>query len=170
MALGEQGRDPWRWPGGTGLMTPEWPDLPPARRQELESLAQRLDQRFRNLGLLDQALRHSSYAHDNPESGPSNERLEFLGDAVLALTVSALLLSRFPESSEGEMSRGRAALVNARQLAALARQLRSGGPPLAGAGGRTAGGPGESPPSWLMPWKRCWGRSIWTAAWRRRRA
>jgi ribonuclease-3 len=115
-------------------MTPEWLELPAARRQELESLAQRLDQRFRNLGLLDQALRHSSYAHDNPHSGPSNERLEFLGDAVLALTVSALLLSRFPESSEGEMSRGRAALVNARQLAALARQLGLGAHLLLGRG------------------------------------
>jgi ribonuclease-3 len=116
------------------MMTPEGPDLPPARRQELERLARRLDQRFTNLGLLDQALRHSSYAHDNPQSGPSNERLEFLGDAVLALTVSTLLLSRFPESSEGEMSRGRAALVNARQLAALARQLGLGAHLLLGRG------------------------------------
>jgi ribonuclease-3 len=116
------------------MMTPEGPDLAPARRQELESLARRLDQRFTNLGLLDQALRHSSYAHDNPQSGPSNERLEFLGDAVLALTVSTLLLSRFPGSSEGEMSRGRAALVNARQLAALARQLGLGAHLLLGRG------------------------------------
>jgi ribonuclease-3 len=107
-------------------MAPETVDLPPARRQKLESLAQQLDHRFQNLGLLDQALRHSSYAHDNPGSGPSNERLEFLGDAVLALTVSALLLARFPGSSEGEMSRGRATLVNARQLAALARRLGLG--------------------------------------------
>jgi len=112
--------------GGTGLMTPEPAGLPPDRRQELESLAQRLDYGFRNLRLLDQALRHSSYTHENPGSGLSNERLEFLGDAVLALTVSAQLLARFPESSEGEMSRGRAALVNARQLASLARRLGLG--------------------------------------------
>jgi ribonuclease III len=115
-------------------MASEWPEMPAARRQELESLARRLDQEFRNLGLLDQALRHSSYAHDNPESGPSNERLEFLGDAVLALTVSSLLLTRYPESSEGEMSRGRAALVNARQLAALARRLGLGAHLLLGRG------------------------------------
>jgi len=120
--------------GGTGLMALEPADLTPARRQELETLAQRLDHRFQNLGLLDQALRHSSYAHDNPGSGPSNERLEFLGDAVLALTVSALLLARFPESSEGEMSRGRAALVNARQLAALSRRLGLGAHLLLGRG------------------------------------
>jgi len=100
--------------------------LLPERKAELEELTQRLGHRFENLGLLDQALRHSSYAHENPASGDSNERLEFLGDAVLDLTVSTLLLARFPESSEGELSRARAALVNARQLAALARKLSLG--------------------------------------------
>jgi ribonuclease-3 len=100
--------------------------LSPERRQELESLAQQLGHRFQNLELLDQALRHSSYAHDNPESGLSNERLEFLGDAVLDLTVSSLLLARLPRGSEGDLSRGRAALVNARQLAILARSLGLG--------------------------------------------
>lgn len=104
----------------------ERPSLCLERRQELESLAQRLGHRFHNLELLDQALRHSSFAHENPESGTSNERLEFLGDAVLDLTVSTLLLARLPESSEGELSRGRAALVNARQLASLARSLGLG--------------------------------------------
>lgn len=103
---------------GTGLL--------PERRQELESLAQRFGHRFENLELLNQALRHSSYAHENPESGVSNERLEFLGDAVLDLAVSALLLTRFPQSPEGDLSRGRAALVNARQLANLARNLGLG--------------------------------------------
>ena len=127
-------------PGGIGLMGPGSTELPPARRQELQSLALRLEYRFRNLGLLDQALRHSSYAHDNPGSGPSNERLEFLGDAVLALTVSTLLLARFPESSEGEMSRGRAALVNARQLASLARRLDLGAYLLLGRGEEGQGG------------------------------
>jgi ribonuclease-3 len=102
------------------------PEIPADRQKELEALGQCLGHTFRNLGLLAQALRHSSYAHENPGSGPSNERLEFLGDAVLALTVSGLLLSRFPQSPEGELSRGRAALVNARRLAALARQLDLG--------------------------------------------
>jgi ribonuclease-3 len=100
--------------------------LLPERRQELENLAQRLGHRFHDLDLLNQALRHSSYAHENPESGVSNERLEFLGDAVLDLVVSALLLARFPQSPEGDLSRGRAALVNARQLANLARSLGLG--------------------------------------------
>ena len=101
-------------------------ELTPERQTELRSLARRLGHPFKNLGLLDQALRHSSYANEQPESGPSNEQLEFLGDAVLALTISDLLLAAFPQSSEGELSRSRAALVNARQLAALARQLDLG--------------------------------------------
>jgi ribonuclease-3 len=103
---------------GTGLL--------PERRQELESLSQLFGYRFKNLELLDQALRHSSYVHEHPESGVSNERFEFLGDAVLDLTVSALLLVRLPLSSEGDLSRARAALVNARQLAKLARHLGLG--------------------------------------------
>jgi ribonuclease III len=96
------------------------------RRQALLSLAQRLGHHFNNLTLLDQALHHSSYAYEHPEGGASNERLEFLGDAVLDLTVSTLLLDRFPESSEGDLTRARANLVNARQLANLARDLDLG--------------------------------------------
>jgi ribonuclease-3 len=112
--------------GERGLGGPGKGGLKPERKQELESLAQRLGHRFANLELLDQALRHSSYAHENPQSGESNEKLEFLGDAVLDLTVSTLLLARSPQGSEGDLSRGRAALVNARQLASLARHLGLG--------------------------------------------
>ena len=108
--------------------------LPPERQRQLLNLAGGLGYRFRNLARLDQALRHSSFAHENPEVGPSNEQLEFLGDAVLALTVSNLLLQHFPESSEGELSRGRAALVNARRLTALARDLNLGAYLLLGRG------------------------------------
>jgi ribonuclease-3 len=116
------------------------PDLSPERQQELQALARRLGHLFRDLRLLDRALRHSSYAHERPESGPSNEQLEFLGDAVLALTVSDLLLNSFPQSSEGELSRSRAALVNARQLAALARHLDLGPHLLLGRGEETQAG------------------------------
>ncbi len=116
------------------------PDLSPERQKELQALTRRLGYRFRNLRLLDQALRHSSFAHERPEAGPSNEQLEFLGDAVLALTVSDLLLASFPQSSEGELSRSRAALVNARQLAALARQLDLGPHLLLGRGEESQAG------------------------------
>jgi ribonuclease III len=106
----------------------------PGRELDLRDLALRLGHRFQDPGLLDRALRHSSYANENPGAGPSNEQLEFLGDAVLSLTVSNLLLAVYPQSSEGELSRGRAALVNARQLAALARQLDLGAHLLLGRG------------------------------------
>ncbi|MDI6854854.1 MAG: ribonuclease III [Deltaproteobacteria bacterium] len=106
----------------------------------LENLALRLGYDFYDLGLLDRALRHSSYAHENPDLGPSNEQLEFLGDAVLALTVSDLLLSASPDSSEGELSRRRAALVNARQLAALAKSMDLGNFLLLGRGEEQQGG------------------------------
>jgi len=108
--------------------------LPPDRPRQLLELAGRLGYRFQDLTRLDQALRHSSFAYENPEAGPSNEQLEFLGDAVLNLTVSNLLHQHFPESSEGELSRGRAALVNARRLAALARDLDLGAYLLLGRG------------------------------------
>jgi ribonuclease-3 len=107
---------------------------PSQRERHLKVLARRLGHRFKDLGLLDRALRHSSYAHENPGVGPSNEQLEFLGDAVLSLAVSNLLLVAYPQSSEGELSRGRAALVNARQLAILARQLDLGSQLLLGRG------------------------------------
>jgi ribonuclease-3 len=108
--------------------------LPPGRRRDLTNLASLLGHRFKDLSLLDRALRHSSFAHENPGAGPSNEQLEFLGDAVLALTVSNLLVQHFPQGSEGELSRGRAALVNARRLAALARELDLGAYLLLGKG------------------------------------
>ncbi len=106
----------------------------PARRAALQELAARLEVAFSDLSLLDQALRHSSFANENPESGPSNEQLEFLGDAVLSLAVSHLLLATFPDSPEGALSKRRAALVNARQLAALARELNLGAYLLLGKG------------------------------------
>ncbi len=108
--------------------------LPPGRQRQLLGLAELLGHRFKDLARLDQALRHSSFAHENPGAGPSNEQMEFLGDAVLALTVSHLLLTHFPESPEGELSRGRASLVNARRLAALARELDLGAYLLLGRG------------------------------------
>jgi len=119
--------------GGLRLGKQTSPD-PLERAQQLNNLARKLGHRFKAPGLLDRALRHSSYAHENPEAGPSNEQLEFLGDAVLALTISNLLLAAFPGSSEGELSRGRAALVNARQLSALARKLELGAHLLLGRG------------------------------------
>jgi len=110
------------------------PSGPVSRQESLQALSRRLGCSFKDLGLLDRALRHSSYTYEFPGIGPSNEQLEFLGDAVLALTVSHLLMEIFPEASEGELSRRRAALVNARQLAEVARSLNLGDCLLVGRG------------------------------------
>jgi ribonuclease III len=97
--------------------------------EPLSSLEERLAYGFRQPALLAEALRHSSLVNEQPESDPAlkdNQRLEFLGDAVLNLVVSDLLMARFPAWREGELSRMRAQLVNETQLAAIARQLKIG--------------------------------------------
>jgi ribonuclease-3 len=107
----------------------------------LEELEQRLLYRFRNRQLLFNALLHRSYVHENPQLQVSdNERLEFLGDAALDLAVSHLLIHRFPHYKEGELSRLRAELVNERQLALLAEELRLGEALHLGRGEERSGG------------------------------
>lgn len=86
----------------------------------LASLEQVLAYRFHDPALLVRALSHSS------SGTPDNERLEFLGDAVLETVISADLFCRHPDADEGRLSRRRAALVNREQLAALARDLHLG--------------------------------------------
>lgn len=80
--------------------------------------------RFRRRELLSLALTHRSLPLEPGED--TNEKLEFLGDAVLDLAISDLLLARFPEAPEGELSKMRAALVNARTLAKKAESLALG--------------------------------------------
>jgi ribonuclease-3 len=92
----------------------------------LAALEARLGYTFQCRAWLTQALIHSSFAHECPQVGPSNERLEFLGDAVLGLVISDALLTIYPQAPEGSLSRWRAALVNARQLAKMAALLQLG--------------------------------------------
>jgi ribonuclease-3 len=93
----------------------------------LKSLQARIVYRFRNAQLLTQALTHRSYLYQsNKEEGEDNERLEFLGDSVIEIVVSHLLLTRFPHLAEGGLSKTRAALVNEATLASIARGLRLG--------------------------------------------
>ena len=90
-------------------------------------IEKRLQYKFRDKNLLIEALRHSSYV--NEISDPylrDNERLEFLGDAVLNLTVGHILMHNYPDLKEGDLSRSRAKLVNESQLAETARSLRLG--------------------------------------------
>ncbi|MBF0627896.1 MAG: ribonuclease III [Magnetococcales bacterium] len=91
----------------------------------------RFDYVFADPALLRQALTHRSVAQDEPDSetreaAGHNERLEFLGDAVLDLALSQLLYHRFPESPEGELSHWRAVLVNTGALGEVGRGLGLG--------------------------------------------
>ena len=95
-------------------------------------LEEKLGVRFKNRALLERALTHSSAVpdlrtgkDDSPQLG-DNERLEFLGDAVLDLLASEYLLENFPDWSEGQLSKSRARLVNARALERAARRLGLG--------------------------------------------
>ncbi|MBX3057739.1 MAG: ribonuclease III [Anaerolineae bacterium] len=90
-------------------------------------LEQKLDVQFRDYSLLTRALTHRSFWNEKPEASlEDNERLEFLGDAVLDFVVGAYLYHHFPEMNEGELTSLRAALVQARALAAFARELDLG--------------------------------------------
>ena len=111
------------------------------RRNVLTALEERLDYRFRDPALLDQALTHRSFAHEL--SGPGitdNERLEFLGDAVLGLCISDLLMQAFPDVAEGYLSKRRAACVNERALAVWANRFDLGEGLLLGKGEEGSGG------------------------------
>ena len=108
---------------------------------DLAALQQALGISFNDPSLLEQALVHSSYVNENPDVAPaSNERLEFLGDAVLGLIVAEKLYQDFPHSAEGEMTRLRAALVRGSTLARVARSIGLGDYLSLGRGEETSGG------------------------------
>src|SRR5690606_22650297 len=91
------------------------------------ALEDALGYHFDRRALLLDALTHRSYANERPDLAPrDNERMEFLGDAILGVAASALLWREFPEASEGELSRRRADLVCERSLAAIAQDLALG--------------------------------------------
>ncbi|MBU1662087.1 MAG: ribonuclease III [Chloroflexi bacterium] len=90
------------------------------------SLAQRLGLQFSNYLLLSRALTHRSYLNEHPEAIEDNERLEFLGDAVLDFLVGAWLYNHFPEMAEGQLTKLRSALVCTEQLAAFGIQIKLG--------------------------------------------
>jgi ribonuclease-3 len=88
--------------------------------------ARRLNLPFSDGRLLRRALTHRSYLNENPEALEDNERLEFLGDAVLDFLVGAWLYNHFPEMQEGELTRLRSALVRTEQLGSFASQASLG--------------------------------------------
>ncbi len=96
-------------------------------KKRLKALEKLLGFRFRNRELLKQALTHKSFANEKRMAATAhNERLEFLGDAVLELVVSHVLMTSYPEAPEGELSKLRAAMVNEKTLASMAKSVGIG--------------------------------------------
>ncbi len=92
--------------------------------KDFSLLEKKFGLKFKNKDLLVQAFCHRSYLNENPEFYlKHNERLEFLGDAVLELIVTEYLFGKYPQKSEGELTNWRAALVNAKMLAEIAKDL-----------------------------------------------
>lgn len=107
----------------------------------LQDLEGRLKYKFGNIELLSIALTHRSYVNENPYPPlADNERFEFLGDAVLGLCVSDLLITKYVDFSEGTLSKIRAGIVNEKPLAELASSLQLGDCLLLGKGEENSGG------------------------------
>jgi len=106
----------------------------------VELLESRLDHVFRDRSLLERALTHPSIRADRPGQAECNQRLEFLGDAVLQLVLTLELFRLFPADREGVLSKRRAALANGAFLAGLAREIGLDAALRLGQGEETAGG------------------------------
>ncbi len=118
------------------LLEPEVRDDAAAERA---GLAERLGWQVNDQDLFAQALAHRSWCAEHPRHEP-NERLEFLGDAVLGQIVTDYLYRSYPDLPEGELAKARAAVVNSASLAGTARELRVGNALLLGKGEDSSGG------------------------------
>ena len=91
---------------------------------DFSKLEEKISYKFKDRDLLKESLTHRSYLNENPSWHlPNNERLEFLGDAVLELATTEELYNRYPESQEGELTSYRAALVNYQMMATIAKEI-----------------------------------------------
>ena len=92
--------------------------------KDFDSFEKNIGLKFKDKKLLIQAFVHRSYLNENPRSGlEQNERLEFLGDAVLELSVTEYLYKKYPQKEEGELTNWRAALVNSKILSLAAEEM-----------------------------------------------
>ena len=107
--LFRQEPNPNRWSANVALVS------------NLSALQKKLGYAFQDEGFLRLALTHPSVAHETPGNTPHNQRLEFLGDAVLGLVLTGELYQKFPSFGEGPLTKARAQMVNRRTLAAEAR-------------------------------------------------
>ena len=106
----------------------------------METLEQRLGYRFRNQAFLKEALTHPSLGHEKQRYHDDNQRLEFLGDAVLQLVITEYLYAHFPNEQEGRLTKLRARLVSRDALKAHAQALDLGRHLLMGRGEEASGG------------------------------
>jgi ribonuclease-3 len=110
-------------------------------RDEFDALQQAIDYRFRDRGLLEHAMTHTSRANEDVSGGVrDNESLEFLGDAILGFVIADILFKDFPELDEGQKSKIKAALVSTSTLARQAERLTVGDHLLLGRGEEKTGG------------------------------
>jgi ribonuclease-3 len=110
-------------------------------RDEFEDLQTRIDYRFRDRGLLEHALTHKSRAAEDASGGVAdNESLEFLGDAVLGLVVADTLFHQYPDYTEGQKSKVKAAVVSTQSLARQAEEIQLGEHLILGRGEEKTGG------------------------------
>src|SRR6266851_280898 len=110
-------------------------------RDEFDGLQRAIEYRFRDRGLVEHAMTHTSRANEDVSGGVrDNESLEFLGDAVLGFLIADLLFSEFPNSDEGQKSKLKASLVSTAMLARLAERLNLGDHLLLGRGEEKTGG------------------------------
>lgn len=111
-----------------------------AETETPEEFNQRLHLNISDILLLSRALTHRSYLNEHPDALEDNERLEFLGDAVLDFVVGAWLYNRYPDMLEGDLTRMRSALVHTGELAEFAKQIDLGRAMRLGRGELQAGG------------------------------
>jgi ribonuclease-3 len=106
----------------------------------LTNLRKYLPENFSDIFMLTRALTHRSYMNENKDVLEDNERLEFLGDAILNFIVAEWLYNHYPEKQEGFLTKVRAALVHTQQLSAFARKIELGPAILVGRGEASTGG------------------------------
>jgi ribonuclease III len=123
---------------GSSMTSGPFLDLDPEAVVALRSLGDRISWRFQDPDLLRRAVAHRSWCAESGEE--SNERLEFLGDAVLGLAVTNYIYQKYPDLPEGDLAKMRAGVVNSLVLADVARELQLGDALLLGKGEDSTGG------------------------------
>lgn len=107
---------------------------------DLHTLEEKIEYTFKNRELLIEAMTHSSYANENKTAIPCNERMEFLGDAVLSIVTAEYLYNKFPNMPEGKLSKLRSSLVCTQSLSRFARKIDLGSYLYLGKGEAACGG------------------------------